>query len=78
MSKSYNVSFAGSGISFMAGASMCIGANLLTLYYNIVVKDKKPEPSYIRNISLIAFLGGGMTSFGLYFFVPNTVRSLWY
>lgn len=78
MNKNYNVSFAGSGISFMAGACVCAGANLLQLYYNIVIKNKMPEKDYITKVSSIAFLGGGMTSFGLYFLVPNNIRNMWY
>jgi hypothetical protein len=75
---SYNVSIAGSGISFMAGACVCAGGNLLQLYYQIVIKNKIPDKDYITKISSIAFLGGGMTSFGLYFLVPNTIRTLWF
>ncbi len=78
MNKSYNVSLAGSGVSFMAGACVCAGMNLLNLYYNMVVKNLNQDKDYITKMSSIAFLGGGMTSFGLYFLVPNNVRNLWY
>jgi hypothetical protein len=74
----YNVSIAGSGISFMAGACLCTGANLLRLYYDIVLKGKIPDRDYITKVSSLTFLGGGMTSFGLYFLVPNAIRTLWF
>lgn len=74
----YNISLAGSGISFMAGACLGTGINLLRLYYNIMLKDKLPEKDYISKVSSISFFGGGLTSFGIYFLVPNAVRSLWF
>jgi len=74
----YNVSIMGSCIAFMSGASLCTGLNLLCLYYNIVVKDKRPEREYIVSLNTFAFVGGGLTSFGLYLIVPNKIRTLWF
>jgi hypothetical protein len=78
MSKNYNVSAAGSSISFLAGACLCAGANLLQLCYNVTIKNEAPDRYYISDVSSIAFLGGGMLSFGLYILAPNNVRELWY
>jgi hypothetical protein len=78
MSRSYNVTLAGSGISFASGACLALGLNLLGLYYNFVIKNKEPTLEHIKKLSAITFVGGGMTSFGLFFLVPNSVRNLWY
>ncbi len=73
----HNVSMVGAGISFVSGASIITGLNLLNLYYQVITKDKTIKPEDIITMSSIAFLGGGMTSFGIYFLVPNFVRSVW-
>lgn len=77
-SESYNVSVVGSCISFFAGAFLFSGMNFLQLYNDIVFKNKIPEKNFIVKVSSIAFLGGGMTSFGLYFLSPNKVRNQWF
>lgn len=76
--KNYNVTLPGSGISFMAGSCLALGLNLLNLYYTIAIKNKEPSKDHIHKVSAIIFVGGGMTSFGLYFLVPNRVRNMWY
>jgi hypothetical protein len=78
MSNKYNVSLLGCGISFMAGSCLALGLNLLQIYYIIAIKDKMPETDFIKKVSAITFVGGGMTSFGLFFLVPNSVRTLWF
>jgi hypothetical protein len=85
----YNISADGISISFLAGGCICAGLSLLHLHYNATIKNKDHDPDYtvdyllihhryITKMTSLAFLGGATTSVGLYFLVPNKIRSLWF
>jgi hypothetical protein len=73
----YNVSMKGSGVSLIAGSCIGIGVNLIMLYHKMFIMGQIVDNEYIKKASSISFVGGGMTSFGLYFLVPNAIRNLW-
>jgi len=78
MNKNYNVSFIGSSIAFTAGSCLAGGLNLLCMYYNIVAKNKNLTKDSVVQLSALSIIGGGLTSFGIYYLVPNSIRNLWY
>ena len=73
----YNVSFIGSMISFAAGACLLGGLNLLYINYDLAIRNKIPSSEQIFKLLGLSTLGGGLTSFGIYYLVPNSIRSVW-
>lgn len=77
MELSYNVSGSGAAIAFMAGSCLSIGLNLLNIHNEITTRNKVFTKDHILMVSAISFLGGGLSTLGIYTLVPNQIRGWW-
>jgi hypothetical protein len=72
----YNVSISGSVLAFSAGACLGLGNTLLSVYKTTQQKGTM-SGELVKQLSVLSFLGGGLTVFGVYTLVPNKIRLWW-